>query len=142
MKKLLGIFFAMFVAMALVSPVYAGPADDTAPKVGDDTSFFGVSVGKTLPPLCDNFGYVWYLEVSGPGTLEGRVDTSTCGVYNVTGTFDAVSVHLTASGGACCTSFTYAGTYSRASKTASGNWTNACGSSGNWTLAVCGKRAE
>ena len=49
MKKLLGIFFAMFVTMALVSSVSAGPADDTAPQVGNDTKFFGVSAGKPFP---------------------------------------------------------------------------------------------
>jgi hypothetical protein len=65
MKKLLGIFFALFVTMALVGSVYAGPADDTAPQVGDDTSFFGVSEGLTIPALCDNYGYVWHLQVAG-----------------------------------------------------------------------------
>ena len=139
MKKLLGIFFAMFVAMALVSSVYAGPADDTAPQVGNDTKFFGVSAGKTLPPLCDNFSYVWSLQVVGPGKLAGTVNTGTCGTYDVTGTFDAVNVQLIAtSRGGCCSQFTYTGTHTgRSGRTASGGWTNACGGRGTWSLAVC-----
>lgn len=141
MKKLLGIFFAMFVTMALVSSVYAGPADDTAPQVGDDTTFFGVSEGLTLPPLCDNYGYVWHLYVAGPGQLAGTVDTGYCGVWNVTGTFDAVNVQLIATnntGNSCCSQFTYTGTHTgKSGKTASGTWTNACGGRGFWSMAVC-----
>lgn len=139
MKKLLGVFFAMFVTMALVSSVYAGPADDTGPQVGNDTKFFGVSAGKTLPPLCDNFKYVWSLQVVGPGKLAGTVNTDTCGIYDVTGTFDAVNVQLIAtSGGGCCSQFTYTGTHTgRSGRTASGSWTNACGGRGIWSMAVC-----
>lgn len=141
MKKLLGIFFAMFVTIALVSSVYAGPADDTAPQVGNSSTFFGVSAGKSLPPLCDNFGYVWYLQVAGQGTLAGKVDTGGCGVWDVTGTFDAVNVQLNATnntGNSCCKQFTYTGTHTgRSGKTASGTWTNICGGRGTWTMAVC-----
>ena len=139
MKKLLGIFFAMFVAMALVGSVYAGPADDTAPQVGNDTKFFGVSAGKTLPSLCDNFSYVWSLQVVGAGKLAGTVNTGTCGTYDVTGTFDAVNVQLIATTrGSCCSQFTYTGTHTgRSGRTASGGWANACGGRGTWSLAVC-----
>jgi len=142
MKKLLGIFFAMFISMALVSSVYAGPADDTAPQVGDDTTFFGVSAGKNLPPLCDNHEYVWHLQVAGPGKLVGTVDAGTCGVWDVTGTFDAVNVQLIATNNAgnttCCKQFTYTGSHTgKSGKTASGTWSNLCGGKGTWTMAVC-----
>ncbi|MBE7446904.1 MAG: hypothetical protein HS132_17455 [Planctomycetia bacterium] len=139
MKKLLGVFFAMFVAMALTSSVHAGPADDTAPQVGDDTKFFGVSAGLTIPSLCDNYGYVWTLQVAGPGQLTGTVNTGTCGTYNVTGTFDAVNVQLIAtSRGGCCGQFAYTGKHTgRSGKTASGSWTNTCGGRGSWTMAIC-----
>ncbi|MCF6156511.1 MAG: hypothetical protein E3K36_15005 [Candidatus Brocadia sp.] len=141
MKKLLGVFFAISVTMALVSSVYAGPADDTAPQVGDDTTFFGKSEGLTLPSLCDNFGYVWTLQVAGPGRLVGKVDTGTCGVWDVTGTFDAVNVQLTGTnntGNSCCGQFTYTGTHTgKTGKTASGTWLNTCGGRGSWTMAIC-----
>ncbi|MEP9410255.1 MAG: hypothetical protein HRF42_02430 [Candidatus Brocadia sp.] len=141
MKKLLGIFFIAFVAIVLASSVYAGPADDTAPQVGDDTTFFGKSEGLTIPALCDNYGYVWYLQVAGPGQLVGKVDTGTCGIWDVTGTFDAVNVQLIATnntGNSCCKQFTYTGTHTgKSGRTASGTWTNTCGGRGSWSMAIC-----
>ncbi len=140
MKKLLGVFFAMFVTMALVSSVYAGPADDTLPQVGNDTTFFGVSVDRAVPKLCDNYGYVWSLQVTAPGKLAGTVDTGTCGVWDVAGAFNQVNVQLVArntTGNSCCGQFTYTGTINKSDKTASGTWSNTCGGGGNWSMAVC-----
>lgn len=141
MKKLLGGFLAMFAIIVLVGSVYAGPADDVAPEVGNNTRFFGASVDQDLPVLCDNFGYKWSLNVTGPGRLAGTVNTGSCGIWNVTGTFDAVNVQLIATnntGNSCCRQFTYTGKHTgRQGKTASGNWSNTCGGSGTWSMAIC-----
>lgn len=140
MKKLIGGFFAMFAIIVLAGSVYAGPADDVAPQVGDNTRFFGASVDRDVPLLCDSFGYKWSLNVTSPGRVAGTVDTGSCGVWDVVGAFDSVNLQLRAdnkTGNSCCKQFTYVGTLNKASKTASGTWTNTCGGSGNWSMAIC-----
>ncbi|MCF6158428.1 MAG: hypothetical protein E3K32_07615 [wastewater metagenome] len=141
MKKLLGILFVMFVITAFTVPVYAGPADERPAKIGDDSTFLGVKQGFNVPPICDNYGYVWYLQVAGPGQLTGTVDAVGCGIWNVTGSFDAVNVQLTATnpiGSGCAEWFTYTGTHTgKKGKTASGTWVNSAGASGSWSAGLC-----
>lgn len=140
MKKLLGGFFTMFTVIVLVGSVYAGPADDVAPEVGNKTRLFGASVDQGVL-VCDNFGYKWSLSITGPGQCAGKVDTGGCGVWDVTGTFDAVNIQLVArnsTGNTCCKQFTYTGKHTgKQGKTASGNWSNICGGSGTWSMAIC-----
>ncbi|MDR4508791.1 MAG: hypothetical protein MRJ65_11250 [Candidatus Brocadiaceae bacterium] len=136
-KYVLGICFALSVAMVSWTTVSAEPTDGTFTVVGDNTSFMGATEGKQLPLLCDGFGYVWDLEVVSAGQLQGTVDTGTCGIYRVTGTFDAVNVRLRAQGGdgVRCVSFTYTGTHSGTN--GSGTWTNDAGGSGTWSASKC-----
>lgn len=142
MKKLSGIFLAGIVALFLAGSVYAEtPTDPSVEQVGDDSTLFGVSVGRNLPLICDGFSYVWDLSVSSPGHVTGTCDTGSCGIWNASGTFDSVNVSLTATNpnnNGCCTAFTYVGHHTgKAGKTASGTWTNTCGGSGSWSAGLC-----
>ncbi len=86
----------------------------------------------------DNYGYVWRIIQNGT-SIKGTVDTvSSCGTWNVTGTYSAPNLTLTAVNplpieGGCCTAFTYTGTVNQCNS-ASGNWVNACGFSGSWSM--------
>ncbi len=142
MKKLSQIFVAAFVVMVISGTAYAGPADGVRHPVGDLSNFFGVPIGNTLPPVCDDAGFVWYLSVASKGNLAGTVDTLTCGVWQVTGTYDAVNVTLHATNPApgfpCASWFTYTGTHTgKQGRTASGTWNNSAGYTGTWSAALC-----
>lgn len=140
MKNILKIFSFMVIMMVMAVSVYAGPADIPA-TVGDNSNFLGVTQGKNVPPICDGYGYIWYLQVVSPGNVAGTVDTGSCGIWNVTGTYDAVNVQLQAvnpSPGACVDWFIYTGTHTgRQGKTASGTWINSVGASGSWSAGLC-----
>jgi hypothetical protein len=141
MKKLLLVLMLGGLLLGLSTMAIASPAG--IPKaVGDNSELFGVGAGRVLPPLCDNFAFVWNLQVVGSGMLAGTVETVNCGVWDVTGTFDAVNVQLNAvnpvSVSGCADWFTYTGTHTgRQGKTASGTWTNSAGGSGDWSMALC-----
>ncbi|MDR4509937.1 MAG: hypothetical protein MRJ65_17165 [Candidatus Brocadiaceae bacterium] len=136
-KYALGVFCALSFVMISWTTVSADPTDGTFNSVGDTSSFMGTTEGRQLPLLCDNSGYQWNLEVVGKGQLSGTVSTGSCGVYRVTGTFDAITVRLRADGGdgARCVGFTYTGIHKGTS--GSGAWMNDAGGSGTWTMSPC-----
>lgn len=78
----------------------------------------------------DGYNYVWTL-VQTEGDISGTVQTSTCGAYSVTGTFDGTNITLNATG-SCC-DFVYTGTIDDC-ESGSGSWTNDCGGAGSWSM--------
>lgn len=101
---------------------------------------YTISVLCTIPGKWrDNFNYLWTLNQSGT-TITGTVVTTTCGTWNVSGTYTKPNITLTARipspRTGCCTTFTYRGTI-RDNCSGSGTWTNTgtgCGFSGTWSM--------
>lgn len=120
--------------------ITAGQWDKVAVVIvgGSTGGTYTISVNACIAgKWVDGYGYVWTLGQTG-ATLSGKVDTTTCGVWNVTGSYNDPNISLTATNpppieDGCCTSFTYTGTVSACSS-ASGTWTNACGGSGTWSM--------
>lgn len=88
----------------------------------------------------DNFGFIWNLTQTGT-SISGTVNTSRCGSYNVTGSYNDPQIILTATKPSpppdCCMSFTYNGTISTCSG-GSGTWINPCALQGNWSMSKDG----
>jgi hypothetical protein len=98
--------------------------------------FFGTDCANMGGTWLDVFDYEWTLTETS-GTITGSVSVGACGTWSVSGTRDGFGLTLTAtnpSGGDqnCCSAFTYTG--AEKCNTASGNWTNPCTLSGNWSM--------
>jgi hypothetical protein len=92
---------------------------------------YTVSVNSCITGVWrDGFNFVWTLTQSG-SDISGTVQTSTCGVYTVTGTIRGNNVTLNASG-ACC-DFTYTGTIEDC-ESGTGTWSNNCSGNGSWSM--------
>ena len=145
MKWVLSMVFAMLVALFCVdfapvqkSLVYAQSTPTSASASVDDGEGVDEEINKKVV-ACDNYGYVWTINIK-KGKITGNVDTGTCGVWKVTGTYKKKNITLNAKNqeeNGCCTTFTYTGKFNKKTKVGSGSWTNACGGSGSWTMGAC-----
>lgn len=161
MKKLIvgAIMLAVLAVSVTVSPsfVKAGETSVTTNDVSGVAEFDAATMRKivralsandglqrTLPPICDSFGYTWHLTVSGTrngGNITGTADI--CGTWPVTGTYSGLSFDMTAdiTGNGCfCNSFhQFVGTVNKQTKTASGTAyaSGGCTGSAPCTAGLC-----
>ena len=146
MKWLLSIVFAVLVTLfwAGFAPVYKSlvyaqsTPTDASTSANEDV---GEQKASKKIEACDVFGYHWTFKIK-KNTIKGKVDTGSCDVWNVAGTYDKTTKAITLiatnpNNNDCCTAFTYTGTFNKKTKIGSGSWTNACGSSGSWSMAAC-----
>lgn len=102
--------------------------------------FFAPDCGTLQGSWQDNYGFLWTLQQS--SKVRGQVKTVDCLTWAVTGTHIGANISLQAKNprelANCCKSFSYTGKASDCN-TASGNWVNACGGAGQWSLARHGK---
>jgi hypothetical protein len=118
MKWVLSMVFAMLVALFCVdfapvqkSLVYAQALPGEASAYVDEGE--GELKAQKIV-ACDGFGYRWSFKINKKGKIKGSVQTTTCGVRKVTGTYNkntqAITLVATMTPTqSCCKSFTYTG---------------------------------
>jgi hypothetical protein len=102
-----------------------------------DDFFFAQDCGTLQGSWTDSYDFKWNL-LQAP-TVRGKVQTTACFDWNVTGSHNGAEIRLVASnptGGSanCCSAFTYTGT-ATGCNSASGTWENGgCSGTGVWTM--------
>jgi hypothetical protein len=105
-------------------------------RAATDDFFFAQDCGAVQGHWTDSYNFKWNLLDF--GSLSGKVQTTTCLNWFVTGSHNGAEIGLSASNpnGAtadCCSTFTYTG-MAIDCNSASGTWINDCSGNGTWTL--------